>query len=243
MPNKYLYSEFAGWHGERYLKKLLRQILLLALYRTWEIFADHQALRNDCYLGVTHLAEIAGRTTRTIEKNLASLCAKQLLVERAERKVFRSSTGILKSKVVIIKDFGGLYALAHEYHEWLNSEEFVAADREMVALLDSFSGLVAKLRRFDNYRKVLYNRLPGPLSKEREEDRWFTEYQPAEYFSVTEHEPTKAAKQLKAREFRQKIRSTIWQRIWQKALLNESRNHRQRRDKKEIRSIRLFHLL
>ena len=94
LPNKYRYPEFAGWSGERYLKKLLRQILPMALYRTWEIFADHQAIGNECYLGVTHLAEIAGRTTRTMEKNLASLCAKQLLVERAERKVFRSSDGV-----------------------------------------------------------------------------------------------------------------------------------------------------
>src|SRR6266851_6913168 len=63
--NKYRYPEFAGWSGERYLKKLLRQILPTALYRTWEIFADHQAQGGDCYLGVTRLAEIAGRTTRT----------------------------------------------------------------------------------------------------------------------------------------------------------------------------------
>src|SRR5216684_7204820 len=63
--NKYWYPEFAGWHGERDLKKLLRQTLPMALYRTWEIFVDHQALGSDCYLGITRLAEIAGRATRT----------------------------------------------------------------------------------------------------------------------------------------------------------------------------------
>jgi hypothetical protein len=195
LPNKYCYPEFAGWNGERYLKKLLRQILPMALYRTWEIFADHQAIGNECYLGVTHLAEIAGRTTRTMEKNLASLCAKQLMVERAERKAFRSSTGVVKSKVVIIKDFAGLYDLAHEYHEWLNTDEYIAADREMLLFMERSPSLVAKLRRFDNYRKVLYTRLPGPLSQVREEDRWFTEYQTEQYFTTAEYVQVKEAKQ------------------------------------------------
>ena len=118
---KYRYPEFAGWSGERYLKKLLRQILPGALYRTWEIFVDHQAQGNDCYLGVTHLAEIAGRNTRTMEKNLAALCAKHLLVLRAERKLFRGQDGRPHSRVVVVKDFGGLYTLAHDYHEWLQT--------------------------------------------------------------------------------------------------------------------------
>lgn len=195
LPNKYRYPEFAGWNGERYLKKLLRQILPMALYRTWEIFVDHQAIGNECYLGVTRLAEIAGRTTRTMEKNLASLCAKQLLAERAERKVFRSSTGVVKSKVVIVKDFAGLYDLAHEYHEWLNTDEYIAADREMITFMERSPSLIAKLRRFDNYRKVLYTRLPGPLSQAREEDRWFTEYQTEQYFAAAERDQVKEAKQ------------------------------------------------
>src|SRR5258708_27416924 len=124
-PQKYHYPEFAGWSGERFLKKLLRQILPGALYRTWEIFADHQAQGNDCYLGVTHLAEIAGRNTRTMEKNLASLCAKHLLIERAERKLFRGADGRPHSRVVIVKDFGGLYAITHDYHEWVLDPAYI----------------------------------------------------------------------------------------------------------------------
>ena len=176
--NKYRYPEFAGWSGERYLKKLLRQILPMALYRTWEIFADHQAQGNDCYLGVTRLAEIAGRTTRTMEKNVASLCAKLLLVERAERKVFRNpDNGTVYSRVVVVKDFRGLYTLAHEYHEWTQASAYIAPDRETIALVEREPHLVAKVRRFENYRRVLYTRHPGPAVQEREEDRWFTEYQ------------------------------------------------------------------
>src|SRR5258707_998600 len=175
--NKYRYPEFAGWNGERYLKKLLRQILPMALYRTWEIFADHQAQGNDCYLGVTRLAEIAGRATRTMEKNLASLCAKQLLVERAERKVFRrSDDGTLHSRVVVVKDFGGLYALAHEYHEWTQASVYIPPDREMISLVEQEPHLVAMVRRFENYRRLLSTLLPGPAAQKREEDRWLTEY-------------------------------------------------------------------
>ncbi|HEU5376969.1 MAG TPA: hypothetical protein VFV38_16185 [Ktedonobacteraceae bacterium] len=198
--NKYWYPEFAGWHGERYLKKLLRQILPMALYRTWEIFADHQAQGSDCYLGITRLAEIAGRATRTMEKNLASLCAKQLLVERAERKVFRrEEDGTLQSRVVVVKDFRGLYALAHEYHEWTLADAYIAPDREVLSLLEHEPHLVTKLRRFENYRRLLYTRQPGPIILPREEDRWFTEYQPesAFYLSTSGEEEIQAIAEKK----------------------------------------------
>src|SRR5260370_36114767 len=147
----------------------------MALYRNWEIFVDHQAIGNECYLGIAHLAAIAGRAMRTMEKNLAALSVKQLLVERAERKVLCGSDGSLKSKVVVIKDFSGLYALAHEYHEWLSDDNYIDSDREVVELVALPPDLVAKLSRFDNYRRVLYNRLPGPQPRVREEDRWFHE--------------------------------------------------------------------
>jgi hypothetical protein len=202
---KYRYPEFAGWSGERYLKKLLRQILPMSLYRTWEIFVDHQAQGNDCYLGVTHLAEIAGRATRTMEKNLASLCAKRLLVERAERKLFRSAEGKTQSRVVIVKDFGGLYALAHDYHEWLHGLTYIAPDREMMVLVEQDPPLVARVRRFENYRRLLYTRLPGPAVKQREEDRWFTEYQPAPSCDVP---PTYLGKEVEPSK-RDRIPSTL----------------------------------
>src|SRR6185312_17502938 len=101
----YLYPEFTCPGGERYLKKLLRQILPGALYRTWEIFTDHQAKGNECYLSIPQLATLAGRSLRTMQKNVASLQAKHLLVERAECKVFRKPDGGTTSRLVIVKDF------------------------------------------------------------------------------------------------------------------------------------------
>src|SRR5258708_28267079 len=174
---KYLYPEFAGWVGERSLKKILRQILPMALYRTWEIFVEHQANGNECYLGVPQLAAIAGRTSRTMQKNLAELEAKQLLIERAERKAFGGPDETKTIRAVVVKDFSNLYALAHEYHERLNTSGYIAPDRAVIALITRDAHLVAKLRRFDNYRRVLYNQLPGPHPKPRAADRWFTEDQ------------------------------------------------------------------
>src|SRR5258708_27172606 len=149
----------------------------MALYRTWEIFVEHQANGNECYLGVSQLAAIAGRTSRTMQKNLAELEAKHLMSERAERKAFEGPGGTKKIRAVVVKDFSNLYALAHDYHEWLNAAGYIAPDRAVVALIAQDAHLVAKVRRFDNYRRVLYNQLPGPPPKACEEDRWFTDYQ------------------------------------------------------------------
>ncbi len=179
--NTYGYPEFAGWSGERYLKKLLRQILPMALYRTWEIFIDHQPQGGECYLGVTRLADIAGRTTRTMEKNLATLCARHLLVERVERKLIRTADGTYHQRVVVVKDFAGLYALAHDYHEWTQNDAYVAPDRRVLSLVEQDAHLMARVRRFENYRRVLCTRVPGRTAQRRLEDRWFTEgpFEPA----------------------------------------------------------------
>lgn len=211
--NKFIYPEFAGWAGERYLKKLLRQILPMALYRTWEIFVEHQANGNECYLGVSQLAAIAGRTSRTMQKNLAELEARQLLIVRAERKVFAGPGGATTSRAVVVKDFSHLYALAHEYHEWLNAADYLAPVRELRTLIAQDSRLVAKLRRFDNYRRVLYHQLPGP-PKAREEDRWFTAYPVEEIFlettenratALSEAHPARMAKKQMAKELAKQL--------------------------------------
>lgn len=183
IPSKYFYPEFAGPGGERYLKKLLRQVLPMALYRTWEIFADHQAKGNDCYLSIPQLAVLAGRSLRTMQKNLAVLQARQLLVEHAERKVFRGPQGEPISRMVVIKDFANLYALAHEYHEWLHTDAYIAPAHAFVEAIAHEPLLVEKLRRFDNYRRILYTRVPGPGPRNQEEDRWFTEYCPGRALS------------------------------------------------------------
>src|SRR5258707_10554777 len=88
LPNKFTYPEFAGFAGEKRLKTILRKLLPIALYRTWEIFVDHQAYDNDCFLSVERLAEIAERAPKTIRQNLVELTEKGLLHLRGERKIF-----------------------------------------------------------------------------------------------------------------------------------------------------------
>jgi hypothetical protein len=80
--------------------------------------------------------------------------------------------------VVVVKDFAGLYALAHEYHEWTQAENYVAPDRGVISLVEHDPHLIAKVRRFENYRRVLCTRVPGRAAQPRMEDRWFTDDQP-----------------------------------------------------------------
>lgn len=190
LPNAYGYEEFAGWAGERYVKRVLRQILPLALYRTWEIFVEYQGRGNDCYLSVPQLARLAGRTLRTMQKDLATLAARHLLVERAARKPCPGPDHTVHSRVVVVKDFAQLYALAHEYHEWLHATDYIPPDRTVSELILPNAPLLAKLRRFDNYRRVLYNQRPGPAPRAQEEDRWFTDYQAEAPISSEEEKPT-----------------------------------------------------
>lgn len=176
LPNKYVYPEFAGYAGEDRLRDILRAILPMALFRTWEIFAGKQALDNDCFLSLEQLAHKAKRSVRTMRLNLAELEAKGLMVPRPVRKVFRRQDGTTYTRVVVVKDFTGLYQLAHEYYEWCRSAQVIPADRAYVSLIRA-EGLEAKLRRFDDYRRILYTRLPGPEAHLSEECEWFRSYQ------------------------------------------------------------------
>lgn len=157
---QYCFPEFTGSGGERALKKVLRQILPAALYRTWEICAEHQARGSVCYLGLVRLATVAGRSIRTMQRDLAALQARGLLLERAERRVLveRDSTPV--SRLVLVKDFTPLYQLAHVYHEWMQGPEMIPPDRAFLPLLLDDPTLLASLLRFDNYRRVLAPHLP-----------------------------------------------------------------------------------
>src|SRR5205807_3369446 len=108
---------------------------LFRSYRTWEIFADHQAPGNDCFLSIGSVAEISERVERTIRLNLHELQARKLLVLRAEHKLLRQTDGSSKQKFVVIKDFAGLYALAHEYYFWTQSQGYIEPARDFVEVI------------------------------------------------------------------------------------------------------------
>jgi hypothetical protein len=176
-PNKYRYDEFAGFDGERRLKAILRKILPMALYRTWEIFDAAQAPGNDCYLGTVRASEAAERVLRTIRRDLHEFEARQLLMMRAGQKLLHQLDGSYLRKPVVIKDFSGLYRLAHEYYLWTHSDDYIEPDRDFAPLILADEHLVEKLRRYNNYRRILCTQVPGPKASEREEHRWYTDYE------------------------------------------------------------------
>lgn len=176
-PNKYFYDEFAGFEGERRLKAILRKILPMALYRTWEIYDAAQAPGNDCYLGTARASEAAERVHRTIRRDLHEFEARRLLVMRAGQKLLRQQDGSYLRKPVVVKDFSGLYRLAHEYYLWTHSDDYIEPDRDFAVLICQDEHLVTKLRRYNNYRRILCTQVPGPKASEREEHRWYTDYE------------------------------------------------------------------
>lgn len=56
---------------------------------SWQYSARFlSATAHECYLEVSQLAAIAGRTSSIMQKNLADLEVKQMMIEQAECKVF-----------------------------------------------------------------------------------------------------------------------------------------------------------
>jgi hypothetical protein len=176
-PNKYKYAEFGDLAGERRLKAILRKILPLALFETWQVLAcENQANGNDAFMSISKLAEARQRTERKIRLDLAELRARRLLTMRCERKAFLGADGRVRTRLVMVKDFEGLYDLAYEYLLWEESDCHIEPDREYAEAMRENEELVKKLRRFDNYRRILCNSQPGPVAQEKEIHRWYKDY-------------------------------------------------------------------
>src|SRR5258708_21622458 len=91
-------------------KTLLGQILPAALVRTWEIITSIQEAHPETSLSLPQVAAQAGRSLRTIQKNLAELEARGLVRDRVTRKITRGLDGTAHLDVIILKDFAGLDA-------------------------------------------------------------------------------------------------------------------------------------
>ncbi len=164
-PNKYLYPEFAGYGGERYLDTLIQQILPYALWRTWHYAVDYQAPGNVCYVGTARLASRVKPGIRKIELDFQELEARGLMRKYAARLPILQEDGSFRDEAVTVKDFTALYALAHEYHLWTHSDEYISASRDQIDLILDDARLLAKVLRFDNYRRLIECRKPGRKSK------------------------------------------------------------------------------
>jgi len=164
-PSKYGYVIFEGYAGEEYLKDLVREILPAALYRTWAIAVGFQAPTNACYVGVSRIAEKAKRGVRQIQKDKREMQLRGLLARYAGSVQVKEKDGTWSRKVRIINDFGGLYDLAYEYHEWKRSAEYVEAEWEAAEYIREDAELYEKLIRFDCYRRILMCEKPGPKTE------------------------------------------------------------------------------
>src|SRR5579859_7161421 len=156
--NKYHYPEFADYAGERYLDSIIMQILPYCLWRTWHYAVDFQRPDSVCYVGTTRLASRIKPGIRKVELDFQEFIARGLMRKYAARLPITESG---KLEAVVVKDFTPLYALAHEYHLWTLCDEYVPPSRDQVDLLTSDPHLLAKVLRFDNYRRLIENRKPG----------------------------------------------------------------------------------
>jgi hypothetical protein len=165
-PNKYIYPEFAGYSGEDYLNTLLQQILPYALYRTWHFAVAFQAPGNVCYVGTARLAERVKPGVRKIEIDLQELEGRGLMRRYTDRIAILQEDGTFIHRAVSIKDFSPLYTFAYEYHLWLNSPEYVPAERDYEDFFIKDPQLCARLMKYDNYRRLFTCQKPGPKPKE-----------------------------------------------------------------------------
>jgi hypothetical protein len=160
--NKYKYAIFADWAGERYLTWILKLILPYALYRTWSAAVSHQAPGKSCYVGAAAIARQEKVGERKVEIDLQELEARGLMQRYRQRHQWPQADGTIKYGTVPVKDFSRLYDLAYEYHLWINSPEYVEAERGNTEDIKQDPRLYLKLLRFDNYRHILTCQKPGP---------------------------------------------------------------------------------
>jgi hypothetical protein len=159
--NKYLFAEFAGFDGERYLDSLCQMILPYAQWRTWHYSVDFQAPGNPCYVGPTRLAARVKPQERKIMLDFQRLEQHGLMRRFPARLPVRQEDGSTRYCAVTIKDFTPLYELAHEYHCWVHSSAYIPPEREYIDLMMENPELAAWLCRFDNYRRLLLCKKPG----------------------------------------------------------------------------------
>lgn len=151
-----LYAPFVGHSGRQYLNTIIQRIIPRTLWQTWlcAVNALHP-LATQCYLSTTELAVRAGRSARTIERDLQEFEHRGLLHRYADRRERVRQDGTTCYPAVIVKDFRRLYDLAYDYHLWCHSAEYIPPERAFVHFIAADRALCAKLIRFEPYRRLL----------------------------------------------------------------------------------------
>jgi hypothetical protein len=169
--NKYIYPEFAGLAGERYLLSLAEQFAPLALWRTWYAAVSFQAPGQCCYVGVGRITTRVGPKERKIYLDLQALEERGWLTMSRVRMPFLEDDGTIVYHPVTDKNFTGFYETAHDYHLWMQDKtHYIAPERENMPLILEDAELTKRLIKFENYRRLLLCAKPGRKPKEIRED-------------------------------------------------------------------------
>jgi hypothetical protein len=164
--NKYIYPEFEGPAGYDYLLSIAQHVLPYAYWRTWQAADSYQAPGQLCYVSVEKLSKIVGPQERKLYLDLQGMQRRELAELRRIRMQFLNQEGKLVTRPVTVKDFSGFYHVAHDYHLWRTSNEYLAPDRENLPLIYEDEALVKRLIRFENYRRLLVCAKPGKKSQQ-----------------------------------------------------------------------------
>jgi hypothetical protein len=157
-------GRFAGYdaifkcEGPHYeaLCRVLKKILRPAHYRTWAAANGELVNSPTPCLAAKEIAERVGRHRRTIEIDLQEMREKRLLhLQPAQRE----------GRWVMEMHFDVLYRLVHEYLEWERSSDSIPPERQYFERIEISADLRRYLLQFEDYRKVLAKKKPGPKAK------------------------------------------------------------------------------
>jgi hypothetical protein len=164
IPNPYKYPEFAGYVGRAYLCNIVKQILPSALHDTWLGASGYQAPGNDVYVGNSRMQRdmvlVVNLTDRALRLRWHELERRGLVVYRPELRWVKQPDGSQRRIAVTIKDFSGLYDLAHEFHLWRTSPNYIPPQREYAAAIQTDLELTVFLCHFNCYKRI-FNARPG----------------------------------------------------------------------------------
>ncbi len=157
-------GRFAGYdaifkcEGPRYeaLCRVLKKILRAAHYRTWAAANGELVNGPAPCLSAKEIAERVGRHRRTIEIDLQEMREKRLLHLQPTQR---------EGRWVMEMHYDVLYRLVHEYLEWERSPDYIPPERQYFERMEISPDLRQHLLQFEDYRKVLARKKPGPKVK------------------------------------------------------------------------------
>jgi len=160
--SRFYYPEFdAGEDGFLLLCRIINAILPLALSRTWHAFMS-LSQEEKPYNSIADIKAFTGLSERKVQLDMQALQMLGLLKIIAGLKLIDGE--ICR---VDYKDFHGLYCLAHEYYLWTQTDDYklYQPTYEDAPRIRENPELYNSLIRFENYRRCLICKQPGPKRK------------------------------------------------------------------------------